>query len=232
MKDCSPFGRPSAGPSTMTARFRAALLAAPLLLAAAVSAQPTSTRWALGAEVDRVLTARAFDDAYWGAYIVDLDTGDVLYDRNGSRRFIPASNMKILTTAAALDALGPDWRYYPRLYAEGEIRNGTLDGALVVRGAGDPTFGGRYTAGDLTQTFRQWADSLQALGVRRVRGPIIGDDNLNLSGGGHIVFGLKVEWRAEQGQIIMDLSPAVIACEPPAHSRPCSGPRNYRASAF
>ena len=86
--------------------------------------------------------------------------------------------MKLLTTAAVLDALGPDFRYQTRLYADGEIQNGTLLGGLVVRGAGDPTFGGRYSDGDLTRTFRQWADSLRALGVRRVQGPVIGDDDV------------------------------------------------------
>lgn len=164
--------------------FRSVRLAPALLallvvaLAARVSAQPTSTRAGLGVLIDEVLDASAFDDAYWGVHVVNLDTGEILFDRNGARRFIPASNMKLLSTAAALDALGPDFRYRTRLYAEGEIQNGTLLGALVVRGSGDPTFGGRYTDGDLTRVFRQWADSLQALGVRRVQGPVIGDDDV------------------------------------------------------
>ncbi len=160
----------------MTVRFLPALLA--VLLAAAASAQPTTNAAALTAQIDEVLDARGFDDAYWGAYVVDLSDGRVLYDRNATKRFIPASNMKLLTTAAALDALGPDFRYKTRLYADGDIRNGTLEGSLVVRGAGDPTFGGRYNDGDLTQTFRQWADSLQANGIRRVRGVVVGDDDI------------------------------------------------------
>ena len=86
--------------------------------------------------------------------------------------------MKLLTTAAVLDALGPNFRYQTRLYADGPIQNGTLTGGLVVRGAGDPTFGGRYNGGDLTRTFRQWADSLRAAGVRRVQGAVVGDDDV------------------------------------------------------
>ncbi len=119
------------------------------LLAVGASAQPTSSQAGLAELIDGVLDARSFDDAYWGAYVVDLDTGRELYDRNGSRRFIPASNMKLLTTAAALDALGPGFRYPTRLYADGDVQNGTLLGSLVVRGSGDPTFGGRFRDGDL-----------------------------------------------------------------------------------
>ena len=147
-------------------------------LAATASAQPTSSPAALADRIGGVLDARAFSDAYWGVYVVDLDADRVLYDRNATKRFIPASNMKLLTTAAALDALGPDFRYKTRLYADGEVQNGTLAGGLVVRGAGDPTFGGRYNDGDLTRTFRQWADSLKAMGVRRVRGVVVGDDDV------------------------------------------------------
>ncbi|PAP77598.1 D-alanyl-D-alanine carboxypeptidase/D-alanyl-D-alanine endopeptidase [Rubrivirga marina] len=153
----------------------------PLLLAlfaVAAGAQPTSTQAGLAERIDEVLDARAFDDAYWGAYVVNLDTGTELYDRNAARRFIPASNMKILSTAAAVDALGPGFRYRTRLYADGEVQNGTLLGSLIVRGAGDPTIGGRYADGDMLRVFRQWADSLRAAGIRRIQGDVIGDDDV------------------------------------------------------
>ena len=149
-----------------------------LLLATVAVAQPTSTRSGLAERIDNVLDAEAFDDAYWGALVVDAESGEVLYDRNGARRFVPASNMKLFTTAAALDALGPDFRYETRLYADGDIRAGTLVGNLIVRGSGDPTFGGRYTGGDLHLVFRQWADSLAEAGVRRVTGTVVGDDDI------------------------------------------------------
>ena len=149
-----------------------------LLLASAASAQPTSTRAGLAEMIDEILDARSFDDAYWGAYVVDLDTGTELYDRNAARRFIPASNMKLLSTAAAVDALGPGFRYQTRLYADGDVQNGTLMGSLVVRGAGDPTIGGRFADGDMLLVFRQWADSLRAAGITRVQGDVIGDDDV------------------------------------------------------
>ena len=139
------------------------------------AAQP---RDEVASRIEEILYDADFRSAYWGALVVDLDTGERLYESNAYGRFIPASNMKLFTTAAALDALGPRFRYATRLYADGEIQNGTLLGSLVVRGSGDPTFGGRYTAGDMTMAFRGWADSLRAAGVRRIVGPVVGDDDV------------------------------------------------------
>lgn len=156
---------------------RPLLLLLAALWGAAAFAQPAFTRAGLYDRIDEVLRHDDFDDATWGALVVDLQTGRTLYASNERRRFVPASNMKLVTTAAVLDALGPGFRYTTRLYANGTVANGTLLGSLVVRGAGDPTFGGRYTGGDLTATFRQWADSLSAHGIRRVVGPIVGDDD-------------------------------------------------------
>ena len=144
-------------------------------LAPRVAAQP---RGVLAERIQTVLADPDFESAYWGALVVDLDTGDRLYESNAYGRFIPASNMKLFTTAAALDALGPGFRYSTRLYADGAVQNGTLLGSLIVRGSGDPTFGSRRTADDMRDTFVQWADSLRAAGVRRVVGPVVGDDDV------------------------------------------------------
>jgi serine-type D-Ala-D-Ala carboxypeptidase/endopeptidase (penicillin-binding protein 4) len=145
-----------------------------------VSAQPA----ALVATIDAVLADTAFADAFWGIHIVDLATGRTVYSRNAVNNFIPASTMKLLTTAAALEALGPDFRYTTGLYLHGERRGDRLDGHLVVRGSGDPTISDRQFAplypidGDPHAVFRQWADSLQARGVRRITGHVIGDDGV------------------------------------------------------
>ena len=65
----------------------------------------------------------------------------LIYARNAERLVVPASNMKLLTIAAAADALGWDYRYETRLEAAGSIANGTLTGDLVVIGSGDPSIG-------------------------------------------------------------------------------------------
>ncbi len=151
------------------------LLLLALLVASGASAQP---RDEVAARIQDILYNPDLRSASWGALVVDLETGERLYETNAYGRFIPASNMKLFTTASALDALGPRYRYATQLYADGDIQNGTLLGSLVVRGAGDPTFGSRADAGDMTRAFRQWADSLRAAGVRRVVGPVVGDDDV------------------------------------------------------
>ena len=153
------------------------LAAVVVLTAASASAQSTFTRPGLIEQIDAVLDASAFSNATWGAYAVDVDTDEVLYARLPHASMIPASNMKLVTTAAALDALGPGYRFRTRLYMEGDVEYGTLNGQLVVRGSGDPRFGGRYRGDDLPRVFEAWAADLVALGVRNVTGPILVADD-------------------------------------------------------
>ncbi len=138
---------------------------------------PASPRQ-LTAALDAVLDRRAFADAVWGAVVLDLEAGEALYGRHTQLNLVPASNAKLFTTAAALDQLGPDYRYRTLLLGRGRQVGAAWRGDLVVRGSGDPTIGGRLYAGDRTRVFRAWADSLAALGIRRVAGDLIGDDDV------------------------------------------------------
>lgn len=141
---------------------------------------------ALANSIRDIIHAEEFDNAFWGVTVVDLATGNVLVDENASKSFVPASNMKLYTTAAALDKLGPAYRYRTRLYVDGDIRDGVLHGNVIVRGAADPSIGTHYKAAtgrweeevDATQLFRDWADSLQAAGISQITGDIIGDDDV------------------------------------------------------
>ncbi len=160
----------------MTARSLFAALAVVLASVPAL-AQPTYTRWALADSIDAVLSDGDFTPGRWGAHIVDLESGEVLYSRDAYAPFIPASNMKLVTTAAALDAFGPDHRLETRLYGAGTVAYGTLDGPLVVRGAGDPAFAGRRYRTELRGVFQAWADSLRERRVRTVFGPIYVTDD-------------------------------------------------------
>ncbi len=162
---------------------RPGLLVLALLLAAAPAhAQSSAER--LGRAIDAILDTPTFADAHWGIHVLDLDTGDTLYARNAQKNFVPASNQKLFTTAAVLDALGPDFRYTTTLWADGTVRDSILTGNLVVRGSGDPTISDRlfedgYPAdGDPLALFRAWADSLKAHGIASVTDHVIGDDDV------------------------------------------------------
>jgi len=131
----------------------------------------------LQATLDRVLDDPAYETAFWGALVLDLRDSTVLYARHARQNFTPASVTKLFITAAALEQLGPDFRYVTRLLADGPVVDGVLQGNLIVRGAGDPAIGGRFTDGDRTATFRAWADSLRRRGIHRIAGDLIGDDD-------------------------------------------------------
>jgi serine-type D-Ala-D-Ala carboxypeptidase/endopeptidase (penicillin-binding protein 4) len=130
----------------------------------------------LRARLDRIIDSYEFQDAIWGIKIVSLDRNEVWYERNSRKLILPASNMKIVTAAAALMRLGPDFRYETRIETDGPIVNGRLMGNLFVVGSGDPTISSRMQNGNALAVFREWAEELRAQGIRRIDGSIIGVD--------------------------------------------------------
>ncbi|MDQ3557577.1 MAG: D-alanyl-D-alanine carboxypeptidase/D-alanyl-D-alanine-endopeptidase, partial [Gemmatimonadota bacterium] len=142
--------------------------------APARTASPTA---ALRASLDSLFADTLFAHAHWGVHVRSLDRGDTLFQLNDRRMFVPASNVKLLTGAAALETLGPDFRFRTRVAATGPVRDGVLRGDLVVRGGGDPTISGRFHP-DPRAVFRAWADSLASRGVRRITGRIVGVDSV------------------------------------------------------
>lgn len=167
-------------PAIRPAFLLAALLLAALLLSpATAAAQPATDLSADDLErvIRRTIDGEAFRGATWGIHVADLRTGAVLFSEQADRNLIPASNVKLSTSAAALDRLGPGYRYRTHLYADGPVRDGVLKGNLIVRGTGDPTIGGEEQQDDVTRLFRAWADSLRSRGVRRIEGHVVGDDD-------------------------------------------------------
>lgn len=129
-------------------------------------------------ELDYYFSDPSFTNAHWGVAIQSLKTGELLYLRNEHKGFMPASNMKLFTTAGALITLAEDYRFVTRLFATEPVDStGVLRGDLVIVGTGDPSLCERFSNGRITHVFEQWADSLKNRGVRLIEGRIIGDDN-------------------------------------------------------
>jgi D-alanyl-D-alanine carboxypeptidase/D-alanyl-D-alanine-endopeptidase (penicillin-binding protein 4) len=110
----------------------------------------------------------------WGIDVRSLDTGEHLYDLNAGRLMMPASNMKIVTLAAAADVLGWDYRFTTTLDTSASVEAGVLKGDLIVRGDGDPTINSRDKRA--ASLLDEWAAALQAAGIQQIDGRIIGDD--------------------------------------------------------
>lgn len=106
-----------------------------------------------------------------GVLVVSLDRGDTLFAHNPDLALAPASNLKLYTSLAALFYLGPTFRYNTYLLATGPVVDGVLQGDVVLYGTGDPTLSDRFGA-DVMDAF---ADTLAALGIREIRGDVVGD---------------------------------------------------------
>ncbi|MBN2570793.1 MAG: D-alanyl-D-alanine carboxypeptidase/D-alanyl-D-alanine-endopeptidase [Ignavibacteriales bacterium] len=118
-----------------------------------------------------------FSDAFFGVLVQSLETGEIIYDMNIHKLFIPASNIKLFTTASALLLLGSNYVYQTDIFYDGYIVNNTLSGDIIVRGSGDPTLSDRFYKDNITKIFEDWADSLIKNGINNIDGNIIGDDN-------------------------------------------------------
>ena len=106
--------------------------------------------------------------------VVEVESGRVVAQRNPHRAIAPASNMKIFTTAAALDELGEDFQVKTDVLALGDIDDaGTLNGDIKVIGRGDPTIGGRFHDGAATAVFQQWASEIRRAGIKTIGGDLI-----------------------------------------------------------
>lgn len=135
---------------------------------------PVSTSVAaLRQDLEHLITSPRWPNARWGVMVVSLDQGDTLFAHGADAMLAPASNLKLYTTAAALYYLGPQFRYNTFLLAAGPIEGGALQGDLVLYGTGDPTISDRF--GTRLSVWRSFADSLKALGIREVRGAVVGD---------------------------------------------------------
>lgn len=150
-----------------------ALLAGPASIQPQPQAGPTLSQ-ALDLEVGRAL----HESTALGVHVVELDTGEAAYSYQADVPRVLASNTKLFTTAAILDALGPGYFLETRLLSRGSLRADTLEGDLGVVGGGDPHLSGRDYAGDSYAVFRPWARELAARGIRRVHGDLYLDHGL------------------------------------------------------
>jgi D-alanyl-D-alanine carboxypeptidase/D-alanyl-D-alanine-endopeptidase (penicillin-binding protein 4) len=140
-------------------------------------------RGSLEHRLAQLIDAPPFDRASWGLYVVD-DRGHVLYQRNADRFSVPASNTKLVVTATAAVLLPADYRVKTALYVNGRLEGGVLQGDLILYGRGDPTWSARcygvdtLAPGACDSTFTAidaLADSVQAHGIRRITGKLVGD---------------------------------------------------------
>lgn len=129
-------------------------------------------------EINKLIQDNNFLTANIGLVVKSLKNGETLYSTNENKLFVPASNMKLFTTAAALEILGSKYRFNTSFYVNGEVSYSTIYGDFVIKGSGDPTFSGRFYNGNIFKALDNWVDSLIDMGITSIRGNIVADDNL------------------------------------------------------
>lgn len=127
------------------------------------------TSQSMKVEIDRLLQENPnLKGGLAGISIRSAKTGEILYEHNGDVRMRPASNMKLITSAAALSVLGEEHQFKTEVRVKGKRDRKTLKGNLYIKGFGDPTL----LRADLTQMARDIANS----GITTIEGGLIGDD--------------------------------------------------------
>ena len=112
--------------------------------------------------------------------------GDTLLCHDSGRLLIPASNMKLVSTALAMHSLGPDYRYGTGIGYSGTIEDGTLRGDLYIIGGGDPTIGSANPiATPLDTLFGEWMEMISDTGISHIEGNIVGDGRFFSGMDGH-----------------------------------------------
>ncbi len=119
-------------------------------------------------KIDTILQSERLDGALAGISIRNAHTSARLYSHVGDVRLHPASNMKVLTSVAALDVLGEDYQFTTEVLTDGKLAGKVLQGNVYLKGKGDPTL--------VKEDFVQFAKDLKAQGIHKINGDLIGDD--------------------------------------------------------
>ncbi len=168
-----------------------------LLPSAASAREHKPRRGSLDWRIDAILRASGAERGFWGIEVAALPNGRILYRRDAQHLFLPASNLKLFTTAAALESLGPDFVFHTTVEsdappdAQGRVQN------LYLVGRGDPNLGSRVlpyryqpsqpgiaatgaNPPPVDRVFQELAEQVRARGVREVAGKVIADDTYYL----------------------------------------------------
>ncbi len=131
----------------------------------------------------QLLTESGFSRMSAGIHVVNTASGEVVAGLNSEKLLIPASTLKLVTTGAALEILGPEYRFKTRIGYSGVLKGGTLKGDLAVIGGGDPALGSEYFRDHYFHPFflDVWAGKVKAAGIRRIEGGLVLDRSLYTS---------------------------------------------------
>lgn len=139
---------------------------------------PVQTLGSLRAKILGILRSPELRRGHVGIKIVNANDGKVVFEENSEKLFMPASNMKVFTVAAAIQKLSPNFKFRTSVFAETAPQaDGTLTGNLTIFGRGDMTFSQPFDEGTSVSAIERLAEKIAAAGIKRIEGDLIGDES-------------------------------------------------------
>lgn len=143
------------------------------------------------APVKWLLQAPYMRGASFSLVVKDVQEGRTVYSYDTDRLRSPASVLKTVATATALEILGEDYRYPTTLEYDGILENGTLEGNLYIKGSGDPSLGSSHFAPGQNKFLSTWIAALQKAGIKHITGSVISDESI------FDTEGVSIKWLRE-----------------------------------
>ena len=131
------------------------------------------------AKFEEMLSDSLMKNASISFYVADAISGNEIYSYNPKVSLIPASNMKLISSAAALELLGPDYVFKTSIGYTGTLnkRNGELKGDIIIKGGGDPSLGSVNFNYHYDDFMEQWIEAIKNAGIRKISGRVLTDDS-------------------------------------------------------
>jgi serine-type D-Ala-D-Ala carboxypeptidase/endopeptidase (penicillin-binding protein 4) len=158
--------------------------------------------------------------------VVSLTRGDTLFAQNVGQPMMPASTMKLFTSAIAFERFGPDYHLSTDVLRDGQVGpDGTLTGNIYIRGDGDPALSGKFLPGGASAPMNRLADLVAQQGIKRVTGSVIGDasgfDDQKIPDGWLTRY-LQASYAARVSALSLNENLIVVAVTPTASGKPAT----------
>lgn len=128
-------------------------------------------------QVKNFLKLKELKTAQVGFSMTDLSSGKNIYHYRGDKSMMTASTLKLITTASALEILGPDHIFETKLLLDGSVEDGVLIGNIIIRGEGDPSLASQHFLKHYDDVVSTWTRAIQEYGITEIKGKIIGDNS-------------------------------------------------------
>jgi D-alanyl-D-alanine carboxypeptidase/D-alanyl-D-alanine-endopeptidase (penicillin-binding protein 4) len=130
---------------------------------------------AVSAQNTAVFRSKPYEHASVSVSVLDLTTSKTVAQFNQGQSVTPASVLKLLTTGAALEMLGPDFQFETNLMTSGTIEKNQLTGDVYIQGGGDPSLGSKQVPGNPEAFLADWVKTIKEAGIQRILGRVLVD---------------------------------------------------------